>query len=73
MEALEDALEKPNTFLLTGHDYNRTLADMRTGTPAVTLTREAVELEAALPPEDEATFRGGGRGSGGSRVGSFGG
>jgi len=52
-EALEDALEKRNTFLLTGHDYNRTLADMRTGTLAVTHTREAVELEATLPPEGE--------------------
>ena len=45
---LEDALEKRNTFLLVGHDYNRTIADMKTGTLAVEHTPDAVKLEAEL-------------------------
>ena len=52
-QALEDEVEKRNTFLLVGHDYNRTVADMRTGTLAVKHTAKAVELEATLPPLDE--------------------
>ena len=31
VEQLEDALERRNTFLLVGHDYNRTVGDMRSG------------------------------------------
>lgn len=53
VEQLEDALEKRNTFLLVGHDYNRAIADMKTGSLAVTHTSKAVELEATLPPLDE--------------------
>lgn len=54
IEQLEDALEKRNTFLLTGHSYDRTLADMRSGTLTVQHTDEAVLLRAKLPPEGEA-------------------
>ena len=28
--ALEDAAEKRNTFLLVGHSYDKTIADMKT-------------------------------------------
>ena len=31
IEALEDQIERRNTHLLIGHDYNRAVADMRTG------------------------------------------
>ncbi len=51
LEALEDALERRNTHLLVGHSYDRAIADMRTGNLTVKHTREAVELEAELPPE----------------------
>ena len=53
VERLEDAIEKRNTFLLVGHSYDRTIADMRSGTLAVKHTRDAVELEAQLPAGDE--------------------
>ena len=53
VERLEDAIEKRNTFLLVGHSYDRTIADMRSGTLAVKHTRDAVELEAQLPADDE--------------------
>ena len=53
IEQLEDALEKRNTFLLVGHSYDRTIADMRSGTLAVRHTDKAVELEATLPPDNE--------------------
>ena len=51
IEALQDAVEKRNTYLLVGHDYNRSIADMRTGSLKVRHTSEAVELEAELPAE----------------------
>ena len=53
-EALEDALEKRNTFLLAGHDYNRAIADMRSGTLAVEHTDGAVLLRADIPAEGQA-------------------
>ena len=53
VEQLEDELERRNTFLLVGHDYNRTMANMRSGTLAVRHTDAAVELEATLPPDDK--------------------
>ena len=52
VEQLEDALERRNTFMLVGHDYNRTVADMKSGTLAVKHTAAAVELEATLPPDE---------------------
>ena len=52
IEQLEDGLERRNTFLLVGHSYDRTVADMRSGNLQVKHTREAVELEAELPPEN---------------------
>ncbi len=51
--ALEDALERRNTFLLVGHSYDRTIADMRSGTLTVKHTAAAVELEAVLPDPDK--------------------
>ena len=51
-EALEDSLERRNTFLLVGHSYDRTIADMRSGTLTVKHTDAAVELEAELPDEN---------------------
>ena len=51
-EALEDALERRNTFLLVGHSYDRTIADMRSGTLTVKHTAAAVEIESALPDAD---------------------
>ena len=53
IEQLEDAIEKRNTFLLVGHSYDRAIADMRSGTLAVTHTRNAVEIEATLPDDDK--------------------
>ena len=50
-EVLEDALERRNTHLLIGHDFNRAIADMRTGNLRVKHTAAAVELEADLPAE----------------------
>lgn len=52
IEQLEDSIEKRNTFLLVGHSYDRTIADMRSGTLAVAHTRDAVEIEAELPDDD---------------------
>ena len=51
IEALADAVEKRNTHLLVGHDYNRAIADMRGGGLKVRHTSSAVEIEATLPPE----------------------
>ena len=54
LEALEDAMERRNTHLLVGHDYNRAIADMRSGTLAVEHTADAVNLTATLPDEGAA-------------------
>ena len=50
---LEDELEKRNTHFLIGHDFNRAVADMRSGTLTVRETAEAMELEALLPMEGQ--------------------
>ncbi len=52
-ELLEDALERRNTHLLIGHSYDKAIADMRSGTLAVTHTRATVELEAELPADED--------------------
>ena len=52
-EALEDELEKRNTFLLSGHSYDRAIADMSSGTLKIRHTAAAVEIEAALPDPDK--------------------
>lgn len=49
---IEDALEKRNTHLLVGHDFNRAIADMKSGNLVVQHTDEAVFLRAELPPEE---------------------
>ena len=51
-EALEDELERRNSFLLIGHSYDRAIADMSSGTLKVKHTAAAVEIEAALPDPD---------------------
>lgn len=51
-EALEDSLERRNTFLLVGHSYDRAIADMRSGSLRVKHTELAVELEAELPADN---------------------
>ena len=43
-------LERRNTHLLVGHSYDRAVADMKTGNLKVRHTRQAVEIEAELPP-----------------------
>ena len=53
IDELDDALERRNTHLLVGHDFNRAVADMRSGTLRVNHTRAAVELEADLPDPDD--------------------
>ena len=52
-EALEDELERRNTFFLVGHSYDRSLADMSSGTLTVKHTAAAVEIAAALPDGDK--------------------
>ena len=51
VEALEDAIEKRNTHLLIGHDWNRAIADTRTGNLALVFADDSVRFEAALPDE----------------------
>ena len=51
IEQLEDAIEKRNTHLLIGHDFNRAIADMRTGNLAIEFSDDAVALEAKLPDD----------------------
>ena len=50
-EILEEQLERRNTHLLVGHSYDKACADMRSGSLKVRHTRQAVEIEAELPPE----------------------
>ena len=52
-EALDEALERRNSFLLVGHSYDKALADMRSGTLKIRHTTAAVEIEAALPDENK--------------------
>ena len=54
IEALEDELERRNTHLLIGHDYNRAIADMRTGNLDLDFSDEAVSIRAALPDPGDA-------------------
>ena len=51
VEELEDQLEKRNTHLLIGHDFNKAIADMKSGTLKVNHTPSVVEIEAVLPEE----------------------
>ena len=50
---LDEMMERRNTHLLVGHDYNRAIADTKSGTLTVQHTDEAVFLRADLPPEGE--------------------
>ena len=51
IEILRQELERRNVHVLAGHDYNRPLADLKSGTAKITSTREAVEFEVDLPDE----------------------
>ena len=51
LAGLEDALEKRNTFLLSGHDYDKTIADTLTGNLALEFSDDAVKFSATLPDE----------------------
>ena len=51
VEALEDAIEKRNTHLLVGHDFNRAIADTKTGNLTLAFSDDAVRFEAALPDD----------------------
>ena len=48
---LEDSIEKRNTFLLVGHSYDRTIADMKTGNLALDFSDDFVKFSATLPAE----------------------
>ena len=50
---LDEQLERRNTHLLIGHDYNRSIADMKSGTLSVDHQPDAVLLRAELPQEGE--------------------
>ena len=49
---IEDAMEKRNTHLLIGHDYDKPIANMRSGNLTVEHTPDAVHLRADLPEPD---------------------
>ena len=51
VERLRQELERRNVHVLSGHSYDKPLGDLRSGTAAVTSTREAVRFEVDLPPE----------------------
>ena len=51
IEILRQELERRNVHVLAGHDYNRPLGDLKSGTAKITSTREAVEFEVDLPDE----------------------
>ena len=53
LAGLEDALEKRNTFLLSGHDYDKTIADTLTGNLALDFSDAAVSFAATLPAESD--------------------
>ena len=56
-DELDDALDKRNTHLLVGHDFNRPIADMRTGNLHIEHTPDAVHLRADLPlVEDQPSW-----------------
>ena len=51
IEALQQELERRNVHVLAGHDFNRPLGDLKSGTATVTSTREVVDFEVDLPEE----------------------
>ena len=51
IEILRQELERRNVHVLAGHDYNRPLGDLRSGTARITSDRGAVAFEVDLPPE----------------------
>ena len=51
LEIFRQELERRNVHVLAGHDYNRPLGDLKSGTAKITSTREAVEFEVDLPDE----------------------
>ena len=56
-DELDDALNKRNSHLLVGHDFNRPIADMRSGNLHIEHTPDAVHLRADLPlVEDQPSW-----------------
>ena len=56
-DELDDALNKRNSHLLIGHDFNRPIADMRSGNLHIEHTPDAVHLRADLPlVEDQPSW-----------------
>lgn len=56
-DELDDALNKRNSHLLVGHDFNRPIADMRTGNLHIEHTPDTVYLRADLPlVEDQPSW-----------------
>ena len=54
LEALDDAVERRNSFMLVGHSYDRAIADMRSGTLVVEHKSDGVNLRATIPAEGSA-------------------
>lgn len=56
-QILDEQLERANVHVLSGHDFNKPLGDMKRGTARVTSSAEALEFEVDLPdPEDMPTY-----------------
>ena len=53
LDELQEALERANVHILRGHDFNQPLGDMKRGTARVESTREAIEFEVDLPPDED--------------------
>lgn len=52
IELIRQELERRNVHILAGHSYDKPLGDLKSGTATITSSREAVEFEVNLPPED---------------------
>ncbi|WP_419942790.1 HK97 family phage prohead protease [Candidatus Palauibacter sp.] len=56
-QAIRQELERRNLTILAGHDFNRPLGDMLSGTARARSTREAFEFEVELPdPADQPSY-----------------
>ena len=52
-ELLEEELSRRNVHILVGHDFNRPLGDMKSGSARVTSDAEAFRFEVDLPDEND--------------------
>ena len=53
LQILRQELDRRNVHVLAGHSFDRPLGDLRSGKASIRSTREAVEFEVDLPPENE--------------------